>query len=339
MSIMCDYNIKSTEFNLIYEDSINFSKDMDIYGVDLKFFGAVGDGITDDTDALVKAFSSDYDTIIVPEGTYMVRGGIEVRSNKRIVGSGDNSIIKLIKNSGDTNVLTAENSHNIELRNFKIDGNKEGYDNPKALTTCIYFEKCSGLVFQDLYITGGLIEGIYLYGSSNINLMDLNTSGNGFYRSDASGLHLDTCTNAKVNNLVTYNNGFHGLILSSTCNAEISNVTAKNNGWDGLRMQYESNNNTFRNIISENNTRGIYFTTDSNNNSVYDSSFKYSEFNGISLYNSTGNIFTNVYSTNNKESGFCIVDSGDSAEGINLILADNIQGETKLVSGSQLIKQ
>lgn len=60
--------------------------------VSVKDFGAVGDGITDDTDALTLAHNSEY-KIYYPEGTYLITNPIPLKSFHRIIGEPSESYI------------------------------------------------------------------------------------------------------------------------------------------------------------------------------------------------------------------------------------------------------
>jgi len=54
--------------------------------VDLKKYGAVGDGKTDDTDAVaraVRAVKRSGGTLFLPVGTYLIRGPIDWDTKKR----------------------------------------------------------------------------------------------------------------------------------------------------------------------------------------------------------------------------------------------------------------
>ncbi len=93
-------------------------------------FGAVGDGVTDDTAALVAAFAAleDGDTIVFPPGTYMVdRNALEILNNhitmiglggaaiKSNAGSGNSSILLTIGDIDDTIDVTDFRMIGMEL--------------------------------------------------------------------------------------------------------------------------------------------------------------------------------------------------------------------------------
>ena len=65
--------------------------------VNIKDYGAIGDGVTDDTAAIQAALtslSSSGGSVFIPSGTYLVSSNLEVYSNTTIFGKGKSSIVK-----------------------------------------------------------------------------------------------------------------------------------------------------------------------------------------------------------------------------------------------------
>jgi hypothetical protein len=78
-----------------------------------KSFGATGDGVTDDTDALQAAISSG-GPVLIPAGTYMVSTALWVGSNTHVFGEGvDVTILKRMANTISASVN--EYNHNAVL--------------------------------------------------------------------------------------------------------------------------------------------------------------------------------------------------------------------------------
>lgn len=112
-----------------------FKKDMDaVYAklnrinIDIRDFGAKGDGKTDDTKAFEEALKCEGASIFVPEGTYLVHE-IRMPSRRRIYGEGFKSIIKQHPDAtGEKNVITSydhsKRTEYIFIENLYIDGNK-----------------------------------------------------------------------------------------------------------------------------------------------------------------------------------------------------------------------
>ena len=96
--------------------------------VNVKRFGAKGDGVTDDSAAFAAAFGNGNVAVYVPEGTYRVRG-LKVPSNTTLRGAGiDKTIIKLTDDAPNgewvvTNRDYEAGNTNIVLEDFTADWN------------------------------------------------------------------------------------------------------------------------------------------------------------------------------------------------------------------------
>jgi hypothetical protein len=140
-------NIYATQNVLVDIDDDNR---LDIYGdvylngskiggnnyVDIRQYGAKGDGIADDTAAIQTALNVG-GTVYIPPGTYLLNGSrkgtfnalLTYTSNTHIVGDGDLSVLKVASNytvAGDYRVFapaTATATNNVIFERFKIDGN------------------------------------------------------------------------------------------------------------------------------------------------------------------------------------------------------------------------
>jgi len=92
-------------------------------------YGAVGDGVTDDTSALEALFADAAESgkaVYFPAGTYMIRRPLTLKSGMEIYGDGENSIIKKIPaawhkltDAIETGVYNDDEDHTITL---KVDG-------------------------------------------------------------------------------------------------------------------------------------------------------------------------------------------------------------------------
>jgi parallel beta-helix repeat protein len=112
----------------------------EIYNV--KNYGAIGDGVNDDTAEIQAAINAARDagggTVYLPPGTYIVSKfpgeawAIRLYTRIRLVGEGRDSILKLADNQiGDVRVVSNKPGvliTDVVLDNFAIDGNKEHQD-------------------------------------------------------------------------------------------------------------------------------------------------------------------------------------------------------------------
>jgi len=91
----------------------------------IKTFGAMGDGITDDTAAIQAAIDSvsknyGYGTVFIPEGEYVITKQIALKSNVNIKGTGPKSVL-ILRNITDTyfQAFMATSQKNIHISNFR----------------------------------------------------------------------------------------------------------------------------------------------------------------------------------------------------------------------------
>ena len=152
----------------------------------VKSFGAIGDGVTDDTQAFKDAVTSGGENISVPYGSsYVISETIILNDNTRITGGGT------IIDKSDTHLFYAKNKKNIDINvNVRGLGTRQNYDYNKRL---IYFEECSDIKInnssfydydgvgviclrgcRDFKIKGNHIER---YSYSGIMLLDGNING------------------------------------------------------------------------------------------------------------------------------------------------------------------
>ncbi|MFC3772639.1 glycosyl hydrolase family 28-related protein [Paenibacillus sp. GCM10012303] len=110
----------------------------------VRWFGAKGDGVTDDLDVIQAAIDVVYalggGTVFFPKGTYIVSPLLQTRrivpkSNVHLLGDGTNSVIKVKDDAGDYwtiigNFQTWPKVSNVSIRGLKFD------QNPSGNTTC-----------------------------------------------------------------------------------------------------------------------------------------------------------------------------------------------------------
>lgn len=90
--------------------------------VSVKDFGAIGDGIEDDTNPIKNALAA-HDCIFIPPGTYRITATLEIGDGKLITGAGAVSIIKTANNNFDAIAMIGTYS---VLQHLCIDGGETG---------------------------------------------------------------------------------------------------------------------------------------------------------------------------------------------------------------------
>lgn len=86
--------------------------------VSVKDFGAVGDGLTDDTIAIQNALLAS-NSIYLPNGSYLITSVIELTSSKSLIGLGQGSVLKCQSNAFNAIEM---NGKGITIHNIRIEG-------------------------------------------------------------------------------------------------------------------------------------------------------------------------------------------------------------------------
>lgn len=142
--------------------------------VSIKDFGAVGDGVTDDTAAIQAAVSFVYGAgggvVFFPNnGTYLVTSTIPLRTNVYLVGPAT------IKAGSINNVIgeaTPSSAHtNVGVIDLVIDGNRTNIAFPAddADGNSLRLNQVSKSVFRNVWIKNSVFNAISVYNSSNDN--------------------------------------------------------------------------------------------------------------------------------------------------------------------------
>lgn len=180
-----------------------------IGAANIRDYGAIGDGIHDDTIAIQRCLDSNR-SIYIPTGTYIITNTITLPSNTSVIGAGLNSVIKAASNNFDMiktenfDNLTGTDTHNAKVGNW--------------------------------YISNIVIDGSY-YSDPDLNILSNRTAGSGLMIY-GDNFHLE---NVIVSNCPThgiwlenntYNNPAYNLLKSGE--NSLFNVCVKLNGCHGL---------------------------------------------------------------------------------------------------------
>lgn len=180
----------------IYDQSIYFN---------VKDYGALGDGIADDTTAIqdtITAAAVLGGIVFIPAGTYLV-STLTVANGVEIFGIGNKSILSATGTIAGHGVFEAVNKQDWSIDNLKIDGNSIGS------TYCIEITGTGGNCeryrlsnlwlynggYRSLNIRSGVVaylENIYIYGNAGDCAFLIGTNTDETF----------ICHNIKVNNLI-----------------------------------------------------------------------------------------------------------------------------------------
>ena len=189
--------------------------------VSVKDFGAVGDGTTNDTAAIVAALAAS-NTVFFPAGTYLTTGNINIQ-NKSLYGvSSQSSIIKLSGTNTNTPVFTNSATTNtssdwgsglgFSLSNLTVAGNWDGttansvpIDNFTSLGSVVTWYMGSYCKVLNCVIKNSFAHGLgfYCLGYSQIQFNEVSTN-----KYDGVHLYAPNSTNSITSTWVS-NNSIH----------------------------------------------------------------------------------------------------------------------------------
>ncbi len=214
----------------------------------VKNYGAKGNGITDDTQAIIQAnqAAGQYPgaSVYFPTGEYMVSNTIYIKSNIRYKGDGPYSIIKCASNfsSEAWGMLYAQYVTNFELRDLTIDGN---HNFKGKLSNPVYFRASDNIQINNVRFTFQDYGVLDLANSSYVYINNCELNGKQSFLGNCSQLFIDRC-NFKLTNdaeMALHSWGGVGVsVTSSTCQDFDKSNPNNGNGW-GMGRFFVGNGN------------------------------------------------------------------------------------------------
>ena len=147
--------------------------------VSVKDYGAVGDGVTDDSAAIQDCIDNEQ-YIYIPDGTYIVKN-IELKSHRTIIGT-KNAILELAHGltSDDAlgtvssglfsfdyaTILWADDKSDIRLYGFTLNGSSNDRSGEFIQANNLWAYKCSDIHIDNMDITDALNDNVQIYDSS-----------------------------------------------------------------------------------------------------------------------------------------------------------------------------
>lgn len=301
--------------------TLSQDEDLNELMTSIKAFGAVGDGVSNDTEAL-KAAARYGKAVYFPKGTYLLFEQIDMTNNINWIGEGEGSVIKLmpsdqsrpIEENGETvyccDMIHHEpksdgSGYSVSIQGMVFDTNKSGYINDVLNngssnadhTICLYLHSPSTVYLKNVKMTGCLTYGCYIHGSeaTDISVSNCIFDDSGKDDTIGVGLYLENVDGARITNCEISNNRVMGLELQNSNGAVISNILSYNN-LHGVFLS-NANCNVITGVLCSYNARGLALWAGSKSNAISGLVTENCEF-GVLFGDSTGNIISGWNSAN-----------------------------------------
>jgi hypothetical protein len=266
--------------------------------ISIKDFGAIGDGVTDDTLAIQKALAA-HNMVLVPQGTFLITAAVTVGEGQSLIGLGQRSVIKCSSNS--FNALELANMQatvqNIQIQNGLVGIRLFGRDNEctgNTISDVVIRDVSTGILldgyddtdkpcywnnFSRILIDGPLTDGVRLTKSGagdtpNANRFDkvrvyshgAATAGNGFYVEYGAGNNSFTDCEANVNGATAQ--ACFRVGAGSNKTLLVNLLTESSNGVPNVQLDDGSEETVIVNLTSASDGAAIYDLSGGNYNAV-----------------------------------------------------------------------
>lgn len=295
--------------------------------INVKDFGAKGDGISDDTLSIQTALNTGTKkklTIYFPAGTYIVNPNatLTLKSNTSITGDGAESVIKADKSKFGWGLLHISGT-NIQIKQMKFDGNH-------AVNRVLVIQPGSSLV----QISNSLVT----------SASQSNEKSTDFYSSIVAGVVIYGNTNSILIDQTEIQNVISLHPLAGSLIARGIYITTTQGSSEKPSTNLNIQNSTIHDIGPADDGDGIYYEDplldkniiENTNSSIMNNTFYNCAKRAIKLYangiNVTGNHIINDFINNNyyqgKDKGKLAPDmyAGISVYGNNIKISDNVLG-------------
>lgn len=210
----------------------------DAKNINVKSYGAKGDGITDDTEAISNAISAlpVGGTLYFPEGVYRV-SNINLKSDMIVQGDGWCSVIQLLDSA---HTLTGVEDYSKRNNCLNIDGKR---DNPMR-----------NIIIRDIKLDGA---------------RPTQASGAASQDGRLDGIQIRFASDIHIENVWMYNNGYHGCIMTYVTNVVFDRCKATDNGFRPIHGHTQIYNCRVTNCVCENNGLGLQGGSGYENDSIF----------------------------------------------------------------------
>lgn len=322
--------------------------------INVKDFGAVGDGQTDDTAAIQAAVDSTGGigaSVLVPAGTYLVSAPIILSEKITLFGEGMGATVLKIPDQHNQDIIGlvrtpfGNGTHYVSVRDLTLDGNRENQTGAEHYGFFCGVTPARPESDFDIACTRVEARNFWVYGfdphevTTRLTLTDCVAHDNG-----RDGFVLDGTVNAIVTGCISYNNGRHGInVVTASRTCILSNNICYGNGENGITIQNRSQAiQIIGNTVRQNADNGIYCIdvdhTIIQNNDVRENYAHGIRIDGCPFTTITGNTLKNNSQGEHDRYSEILIDDNDDIGTYQTLVAINViesTGEVRARYGIQ----
>lgn len=206
----------------------------------VKDFGAVGDGVADDTTAVQSALSdagSDFKTVRFPKGTYLITSTLNVPSNVKIEAEIGGEVV--IDDAVAAQGFLVQSQSNVVVKNLKVAASGNAFTS--GTQRLFQVNASSRISFVDCFFTKARNEAVVVDSSSKVSIRNCNfennyTSAVVFRNGSSECVTSDCLFLGNGDTGVASSTGGRGLLTWESENITVTNCVFKENNEYGLRL-------------------------------------------------------------------------------------------------------
>lgn len=243
-------------------------------------FGAVGDGVADDTAAIQAALDAS-NRVYVPTGVYLTKN-LTLNSNQELFGDGVSSVLKRYDNTSASQYIVstysgsggtsnpADNKKNIYLHDIRLDGRMTDF-NYDAFKHNLNINATSNMIIERVSLYNFMGDGCYL-GSGNVagierhnlNITFKDCTFDGISKNNRNGLSVIDCDVLTVDNCDFKNIG------NATLSRSVGGIDFEPNDDTAIYRHIKITNCQFKDIDSVNTSGITFFNGKQIGDNIYD---------------------------------------------------------------------
>ncbi|ATY33339.1 glycosyl hydrolase family 28-related protein [Sphingomonas psychrotolerans] len=210
--------------------------------VDVTSFGAVGDGITDDSAAFAAALGSTASQIIVPPGIYCVEN-VQLPAGKHLQGAGPGQTTLKIVSGSSYNILTASLANSVAVTGMTLDDT-----GATGTSHGLFVSQCADVLLLDISTRNTPGHGIWLYDSprARVDRIFIEAAGDWGMHVGGGNSVFSTYSNIHTRNCATI-----GVRARDCALLTFSNISGSGNGGDSTTMSFYNANWCLASNITE----------------------------------------------------------------------------------------